>query len=76
MENIGTIVREYKESRGLKPVRICILGAPSTGKTFFATRICRHFKLHHLKVQNVVKEALEKMVCGILSIIFNYMLAC
>ncbi len=62
MENIGSIIREYKDTRGLQSVRICILGAPDTGKTYFATRLCSHFKLHHLTIQSVIKESVEKLV--------------
>jgi len=68
VENIGTIIREYKDIRGLlPPVRICILGAPATGKTYFATRISTHFKLHHLTIQGIVKEAIEKLVSSLSS---------
>lgn len=62
MENIGSVVREYKDTRGLLPVRISFFGAPATGKSYFVTRICSHFKLHHLTIQSVIKETLEKLV--------------
>ena len=62
MENIGRIVKEYKDSRGLLPIRICILGAPATGKSLFASKICEHYKLHHVMIADVIKEGIEKLV--------------
>lgn len=32
------------------------------GKSSFASQLSQHFKLHHLKIADVIKEAIEKLV--------------
>jgi adenylate kinase len=73
VDNISKVVKEYKEARGLEPIRVCILGAPSVGKTFITTLLCRHYKLHHIMIADIIKEAIEDYVscfvqiCGVLT---------
>lgn len=62
MENITKVIKEYKETRGLLPIRVCILGAPAVGKSLIATQLCQHYKLHHIKIAEVIKQAIEKLV--------------
>ncbi|KAM4664821.1 adenylate kinase 7 [Discoglossus pictus] len=61
IENIDLVIKEYKESRGLLPIRICILGPPAVGKTTVCEILCKHYKLHHIKIKDVITEAIEKM---------------
>lgn len=63
MENISKIVKEYKEARGLQPHRICVLGAPAVGKSYIVSHLCQHYKLHHIKIADVIKEAIDNLVC-------------
>ncbi|XP_019630798.1 PREDICTED: adenylate kinase 7-like isoform X1 [Branchiostoma belcheri] len=60
-ENIDTVIREYKQSRGLLPMRGCIMGPPAVGKTTIAKKLCEHYKLHHIKVKDVIDEAVENL---------------
>ncbi|XP_069713165.1 adenylate kinase 7 isoform X2 [Phaenicophaeus curvirostris] len=65
VENIEQIVKEYKKSRGLLPVKICIHGPPGVGKSTIAEELCKHYKLHHIKINDVISETianLEKVV--------------
>ncbi|KAK2878932.1 hypothetical protein Q8A67_019723 [Cirrhinus molitorella] len=59
VENIEQIAEEYKQTRGLLPLRICILGPPAVGKSTIAERICKHYKLHHVKLKETITETLE-----------------
>ncbi|XP_019850545.1 PREDICTED: adenylate kinase 7-like isoform X1 [Amphimedon queenslandica] len=59
IENMPSIIVQYKEERGLLPIKICILGPPAVGKTTVASQLCKHYKLHHVKMADVIKEALE-----------------
>ncbi|XP_004698865.1 adenylate kinase 7 [Echinops telfairi] len=61
VENINNILKEYKQSRGLLPIKICILGPPAVGKTAIATELSKHYKLHHVKVKDVITEAIAKL---------------
>ena len=59
---MASIVEEYKKSRGLLPIRICVLGPPASGKSLVASQLCQHYKLHHLKIADVIQQAIEKLV--------------
>ncbi|CAD5122064.1 DgyrCDS10516 [Dimorphilus gyrociliatus] len=61
LENIDTIVREYRESRALQPLRILIHGPPCSGKSTIASQLCKHYKLHHIKIADVIAESKERL---------------
>ncbi|KAG8449128.1 hypothetical protein GDO86_015978 [Hymenochirus boettgeri] len=61
VDNIQSIITEYKQTRGLQPIRICILGPPAVGKTSMSEIICKYYKLHHIKIKDVITEAMEKL---------------
>nr|XP_045011411.1 adenylate kinase 7 isoform X3 [Jaculus jaculus] len=61
VENINSILKEYKLSRGLMPIKICILGPPAVGKSSIAEELAKHYKLHHIKLKDVVSEAIAKL---------------
>ncbi|XP_077123479.1 adenylate kinase 7 isoform X2 [Ranitomeya variabilis] len=61
VENIESVIKEYKQSRGLLPVRICILGPPASGKTTVSKMLCKKYKLHHIHIKDVITEAIDKL---------------
>ncbi|XP_027272135.1 adenylate kinase 7 isoform X3 [Cricetulus griseus] len=61
VENIGSILKEYKQSRGLLPIKICILGPPAVGKSSIAEELAKYYKLHHIKIKDVISEAIAKL---------------
>ncbi|KAM4830625.1 adenylate kinase 7 isoform X2 [Urocitellus parryii] len=61
VENINNILKEYKQSRGLLPIKICILGPPAVGKSSIAEELAKHYKLHHIKIKDVISEAIAKL---------------
>ncbi|MCJ8737205.1 hypothetical protein PDJAM_G00021250 [Pangasius djambal] len=61
VESITRIVEEYKLTRGLLPVRICLLGPPAVGKSTIAEKICKHYKLHHVKLKDTITETLANL---------------
>ncbi|XP_054053500.1 adenylate kinase 7 [Rissa tridactyla] len=67
VENVERIVKEYKQSRGLLPLKVCIHGPPGVGKSTIAEELCKHYKLHHIKINDVISETianLEKVVAS------------
>ncbi|KAM5176829.1 adenylate kinase 7 isoform 3-T3 [Callospermophilus lateralis] len=61
VENINNVLKEYKQSRGLLPIKICILGPPAVGKSSIAEELAKHYKLHHIKIKDVISEAIAKL---------------
>ncbi|XP_055448933.1 adenylate kinase 7 [Psammomys obesus] len=61
VENINSILKEYKQSRGLLPIKICILGPPAVGKSSIAEELAKHYKLHHIKMKSLIAEAIAKL---------------
>ncbi|XP_066199267.1 adenylate kinase 7 [Saccopteryx leptura] len=61
VENISSILKEYKQSRGLLPVKLCILGPPAVGKTSIAEVLAKYYKIHHIKLKDVISEAIAKL---------------
>ena len=45
----------------MQPIKICILGPPAVGKTTVASQLCKYYKLHHVKMDDVIKEAVESV---------------
>ncbi|XP_042565691.1 adenylate kinase 7 isoform X1 [Clupea harengus] len=61
IENIEHVVEEYKQTRGLLPIRICVLGPPAVGKSTIAQKICRHYKLHHVRLRDTISETIAHL---------------
>nr|XP_009004768.2 adenylate kinase 7 isoform X2 [Callithrix jacchus] len=61
VENINSILKEYKQSRGLMPIKICILGPPAVGKSSIAEELSKYYKLHHIQLKDVISEAIAKL---------------
>ncbi|KAL7752798.1 hypothetical protein RI367_001800 [Sorochytrium milnesiophthora] len=62
VENVERFVREYKEGRGLTPLKIAVHGPPASGKTYYAKKLAKHYQIHLIDVDSVVKETIANMV--------------
>lgn len=64
-ENIEKIIEEYRTTRNLTPIKICILGPPASGKTTIAKQLAQEYQVHHLQIKDVIedtKNELEQLV--------------
>jgi len=61
IDNIVTVIKEYKETRKLLPMRIMVLGAPATGKTTLSKLLCDKYKLHHLHIKKVIDDTFARL---------------
>jgi len=59
-EVIEQVRQEYVAARGLKPVRVMMHGPPASGKTHHAELLAKEFYLPHIKIGDVIEEALAQ----------------
>ena len=43
-------------------MRAFVMGPPASGKTTMVKQLCEHYKLHHIKIKDVIDEAMERLV--------------
>ncbi|KAF5900298.1 adenylate kinase 7-like, partial [Clarias magur] len=61
VNNINHVVEEYRRTRCLLPIKICLLGPPAVGKSSVAARLCKHYRLHHIGVKEAVWEKIKHL---------------
>ncbi|CAL8316201.1 unnamed protein product [Boreogadus saida] len=61
VENMERIVSEYKHFRQLLPIRIFLTGPPAVGKSTVAQKLCDYYKLHHIKVEQLIREKIQQL---------------
>ncbi|XP_072313695.1 adenylate kinase 7 [Eucyclogobius newberryi] len=61
VDNVKGVVEEYRQNRGLQPIRICVMGPPAVGKSALSKIICDHYRLHHVKLKPTVAETFAQL---------------
>ncbi|KAJ4929288.1 hypothetical protein JOQ06_004898 [Pogonophryne albipinna] len=61
VENMANIVEEYQNTRKLLPIRICVVGPPAVGKTTVSEKLCNHYKIHHIRIKEVIEEKITQL---------------
>ncbi|XP_044023748.1 adenylate kinase 7 isoform X2 [Siniperca chuatsi] len=61
VENIELVVEEYRQTRGLLPICLCILGPPAVGKSTVSKQICEHYKLHHITLKETISKTISQL---------------
>ncbi|KAK4884795.1 hypothetical protein RN001_001066 [Aquatica leii] len=59
-ENIKNIVKEFKQTRGLTPVRIIIHGPPAAGKTRIAKQLANYYGSHYVNIKTLIEETIQE----------------
>ena len=47
---------EFCKERNLKPFKICIVGKPFTGKSFYAKQLAEHYNVPHIHARQVLED--------------------
>ena len=53
---IEKIIGEFKETRGLTPLRVFVGGPPGSGKSYWAQKLSRHYKIPVIALGAVIAE--------------------
>ncbi|XP_073348543.1 adenylate kinase 7-like [Pagrus major] len=61
VENMESIVKEYKNTRQLLPIKISLVGPPAVGKTTVAEKLCSHYQIHHIRIKEVIEEKITQL---------------
>ncbi|NWR46888.1 KAD7 kinase, partial [Regulus satrapa] len=61
VENIAQVITEYKQTRGLLPLKVYVHGPPGSGKSTIAKELCKHYKLHYVEIKNVISEKIADL---------------
>ncbi|NXH40484.1 KAD7 kinase, partial [Dicaeum eximium] len=61
IENIAQVIMEYKQTRGLLPLKVCLHGPPASGKSTIAKELCKHYKLHYVRTSDVISEKIAHL---------------
>ena len=54
--NIQLVKEEFCAERNLKPFKICIIGKPFTGKSFYAKQLAEHYNVPHIHARQVLED--------------------
>lgn len=55
------LVQEYKDSRGLWPIKIVVHGPPASRLSYFCKKLAEYFKIHLIDCDEVMQEAVKKL---------------
>ncbi|KAJ3332668.1 Adenylate kinase 7 [Blyttiomyces sp. JEL0837] len=61
IENLSQLIQEYKDARGLLPLKVALHGPPASGKSFLAKKIAEQYEIHLIEVDAVVQEAIARL---------------
>ncbi|XP_077367472.1 adenylate kinase 7-like isoform X2 [Festucalex cinctus] len=61
IENMEALVEEYRHTRKLLPIRICLTGPPAVGKRKLAEKLCARYRIHHINIRDVIDEKMAQL---------------
>uniref|UniRef100_A0A8C9V276 Adenylate kinase 7a n=1 Tax=Scleropages formosus TaxID=113540 RepID=A0A8C9V276_SCLFO len=48
-------------TQNFTPLRVCVFGPPAVGKSTVAEKICKQYKLHHIKLKDTITESIAQL---------------
>ena len=57
--NVKLVKEEFNKERGLKPVKIAVLGPPGCGKSFYGGQLAKHYNVPHVYMEKLLQEIEE-----------------
>ncbi|XP_041951643.1 adenylate kinase 7-like isoform X1 [Alosa sapidissima] len=61
VENLGRVIAEYKHTRKLLPIKMCLLGPPAVGKSSVAEKLSKVYQIHHINVKAIFDEKIKSL---------------
>ncbi|XP_031437651.1 adenylate kinase 7a isoform X2 [Clupea harengus] len=61
VENIHHAIKEYKHTRQLLPIKMCLLGPSAVGKSTVAKKLSIFYKIHHIDVKAICDEKIPSL---------------
>ena len=58
--HIDAVRREYESANGVTPIRLCVLGAPLSGKSTAAQHIATHYGVTHVTVPSAIDFVIKR----------------
>ena len=62
IENLPTIVQEYKNARGLLPLKVMVHGPPGCGKSILSKKLAAFYEVSYIDVDQLVDETMKRLV--------------
>jgi SpoVK/Ycf46/Vps4 family AAA+-type ATPase len=59
LEEIVRILKLNRSKGPRRPPRILLMGPPGCGKTDYATKLARKYKLQYVKVSHIIKDLIR-----------------
>jgi adenylate kinase len=61
IENLPSIVQEFRDARGLWPIKIMVHGPPGSGKTYYSKKMAEHYALHYIEPEELVQQTISEL---------------
>lgn len=61
IEQMPALVKDFRATRKLFPLRIAVLGPPAVGKSTVAKQLAEHYKLHHIRIKDLIEESIKDL---------------
>jgi adenylate kinase len=57
--SVDLIKKEFEVARHLRPMKVCLIGPPCVGKSFYAEQLAEHYNVPHIHMEKLLSELLN-----------------